>query len=204
MTRSVGSDAIRVLLVGTGDDFGTELEREGFEVARIPDLASLGPGSDQDAVIVAIDDPGPLQALETLRLKTPTAAVLVLMRGFASVSLYLRELREAGIPFVASGGKTFYARPEIVQAIGVLRAVADEADPIARLAYLRSPAGGVPDAEILTGSPRLVAAEHRLGALRAEIASIPARTSEVVTAASPSAGGGGQRWKRRGAYSANE
>jgi diguanylate cyclase (GGDEF)-like protein len=74
----VGSDPIRVLLVGTGVDFGTELDGEGFEVARIPDLASLGPGSDQDAVIVALDDPGPLEALEKLRLKTPTAAVLVL------------------------------------------------------------------------------------------------------------------------------
>lgn len=71
-------DAIRVLLVGTGQGFGVELEREGFEVSRIPDLASLGPGSDQDAVIVALDDPGPLEALETLRLKTPAAAVLVL------------------------------------------------------------------------------------------------------------------------------
>ena len=71
-------DPIRVLLVGTGDDFGTELEGDEFEVVRIPDLASLGPGSDQDAVIVALDDPGPLEALETLRLKTPAAAVLVL------------------------------------------------------------------------------------------------------------------------------
>lgn len=71
-------DAIRVLLIGTDETFGAELEREGFEVARIPDLAALGPGSDQDAVIVALDDPGPLEALETLRLKTPGAAVLVL------------------------------------------------------------------------------------------------------------------------------
>jgi diguanylate cyclase (GGDEF)-like protein len=74
----VEGDPIRVLLVGTGDEFGSELEAEGFEIARIPDLASLGPGSEQDAVIVALDDPGPLEALETLRLKTPTAAVLVL------------------------------------------------------------------------------------------------------------------------------
>jgi diguanylate cyclase (GGDEF)-like protein len=74
----VEGEEIRVLLVGTGDDFGIELEGEGFEVARIPDLASLGPGSDQDAVIVALDEPGPLEALETLRLKIPAAAVLVL------------------------------------------------------------------------------------------------------------------------------
>ena len=74
----MGDDPIRVLLVGTGDDFGTELEGDDFEVARIADLAALGPGADQDAVIVALDDPGPLEALETLRLKTPAAAVLVL------------------------------------------------------------------------------------------------------------------------------
>ncbi|MDP9118924.1 MAG: GGDEF domain-containing protein [Actinomycetota bacterium] len=71
-------ESIRVLLVGTGDDFGVELEGEGFELARITDLASLGPGSDQDAVIVALDETGPLEALETLRFKTPAAAVLVL------------------------------------------------------------------------------------------------------------------------------
>jgi diguanylate cyclase (GGDEF)-like protein len=73
-----GDDGIRVLLVGTGDDFGTELESEGFQVARIPDLASLGPRSDDDAVIVALEGLGPLEALETLRFKTPAAAVLVL------------------------------------------------------------------------------------------------------------------------------
>jgi len=74
----VAGDAIRVLLIGTGDGFGSDLDVEGFELARITELAGLGPGSDQDAVIVALDDIGPLEALETLRLKTPTAAVLVL------------------------------------------------------------------------------------------------------------------------------
>jgi diguanylate cyclase (GGDEF)-like protein len=74
----VTGDAIRVLLVGTGDGFGSDLERDGFEVVRIPDLAALGPGSHQDAVIVALNDVGPLEALEILRLKTPAAAVLVL------------------------------------------------------------------------------------------------------------------------------
>jgi diguanylate cyclase (GGDEF)-like protein len=75
----VAGDSIRVLLVGTGDDFGTELDREpDFDTRRIPDLASLGPGSDEDAVVVSLEGPGPLEALETLRLKTPAAAVLVL------------------------------------------------------------------------------------------------------------------------------
>jgi diguanylate cyclase (GGDEF)-like protein len=75
----LGNDTIRVLLVGTGDDFGTDLDGDpSFETTRIPDLASLGPGSDQDAVVVSLDGPGPLEALEVLRLKTPAAAVLVL------------------------------------------------------------------------------------------------------------------------------
>jgi diguanylate cyclase (GGDEF)-like protein len=83
MTRSEGGDevagdAIRVLLIGTGDGFGSDLDVDGFELARISELAALGPGSDQDAVIVALDDIGPLEALETLRVKTPAAAVLVL------------------------------------------------------------------------------------------------------------------------------
>jgi diguanylate cyclase (GGDEF)-like protein len=65
-------------LIGTGEGFGSELDVDGFELARITELAALGPGSDQDAVIVALDDIGPLEALETLRLKTPAAAVLVL------------------------------------------------------------------------------------------------------------------------------
>jgi diguanylate cyclase (GGDEF)-like protein len=75
----VAGDSIRVLLVGTGDDFGTELDREpDFDTRRIPNLASLGPGSDDDAVVISLEGPGPLEALETLRLKTPAAAVLVL------------------------------------------------------------------------------------------------------------------------------
>jgi diguanylate cyclase (GGDEF)-like protein len=80
--RNVASEAIRVLLVGTGDDFGAELDRDAtFETSRIPDLTALGPGSDQDAVVVSLDGPGPLEALEVLRLKTPAAAVLVLTQA---------------------------------------------------------------------------------------------------------------------------
>jgi len=108
--------------------------------------------------------------------------ILILMRGFTNVPLYLRELREAGIPFVASGGKTFYERTEVVQALGVLRAVADPEDAIARLAYLRSPAGAVPDTELAAAAetgphplatPTLHAADLRLAALRAEVDALP-------------------------------
>lgn len=106
--------------------------------------------------------------------------VLVLFRGFSDLAPYLRALREAGIPFVVSGGRTFFDRTEIVQAMAVLRAVADPEDPVALLAFRRSPAGGVPDTELYAEAvradvarPALVDADARLAALRAESARLP-------------------------------
>ena len=103
--------------------------------------------------------------------------VLVLFRGFSDLAPYLRAMREAGVPFVVSGGRTFFERTEIVQAMAVLRAVADPDDPVALLAYRRSPAGGVPDTELAAaeGSPRpaLSAADDRLAGLRAAVALLP-------------------------------
>jgi ATP-dependent helicase/nuclease subunit A len=83
---------------------------------------------------------------------TPTrySDVLVLFRSFSEIGPYLRALRGRGVPFVVSGGRTFFERTEIVQAKAVLRAVADPADQSALLAYLRSPAGGVDDRELAT------------------------------------------------------
>jgi ATP-dependent helicase/nuclease subunit A len=103
--------------------------------------------------------------------------VLVLFRGFSDLAPYLRALREAGVPFVVSGGRTFFERTEIIQAMAVLRAVADPEDPVALVAYRRSPAGGVPDTELFAGSgagsPSLAAADDRLAALRAAANRLP-------------------------------
>ncbi len=106
--------------------------------------------------------------------------VLVLFRGFSDLAPYLRALREAGVPFVVSGGRTFFKRPEIVQAMAVLRAVADPGDAAALLAFRRSPAGGVPDTELAAAAgggaailPALAAADVRLAALRAEATLLP-------------------------------
>ncbi len=103
--------------------------------------------------------------------------VLVLFRGFSDLAPYLRALRQAGVPFVVSGGRTFFERTEIIQAMAVLRAVADPEDPVALLAYRRSPAGGVPDTELAAGSgagaPALAAADDRLAALRATADLLP-------------------------------
>ena len=105
--------------------------------------------------------------------------VLVLFRGFSDLGPYLRALREAAIPFVVSGGRSFFERTEIAQAMAVLRAVADPEDQVALLAYRRSPAGGVPDTELAahaageTGLPALSAADVKLEALRALALALP-------------------------------
>jgi len=106
--------------------------------------------------------------------------VLVLFRSFTGVPAYLRALREAQIPFVISGGRNFFERTEIVQAMAVLRAVTDPDDPVAELAYRRSPAGGVPDVELFAAAhggvpgPALAEADRRLALLRAEAERLPA------------------------------
>jgi len=106
--------------------------------------------------------------------------VLVLFRGFSGLAPYLRALREADVPFVVSGGRRFFERPEIVQAMAVLRAVADPDDPVALLGYRRSPAGGVPDTELAAVAsgcgaavPAFAAADMRLAALRVAARRLP-------------------------------
>lgn len=80
--------------------------------------------------------------------KTELRRVAVLFRTFASIPYYLRPLREREIPFVVDGGKDFIKRPEIAQSLAVLKTLAQPADPIALLAFLRSPAGAVADTEL--------------------------------------------------------
>ena len=109
-----------------------------------------GEGVDAQARRIA---EGRVLASEILRLRGSEADfafrdVLVLLRTFSNVSLYVRALRRAGIPFVVDGGKSFFDRTEVTQLLAVLRAMAVPDDPVALLAYLRSPAGGVDDVEL--------------------------------------------------------
>lgn len=75
-------------------------------------------------------------------------SITVLLRAFSDLAFYLRPLRERGIPFVVDGGREFLRRPEVGHLIATLRALARPTDQVALLAFLRSPAGGVPDTEL--------------------------------------------------------
>jgi len=107
---------------------------------------------DQDALIdVRRRVEGQLIAEQVQRLAARDVAygkISILFRTFASIPTYLRPLRERNIPFVVDGGKDFIKRPEIKQSLAVLRTLAQPSDATALLAFLRSPAGAVPDTEL--------------------------------------------------------
>jgi len=74
--------------------------------------------------------------------------VAILFRALTCVDAYAQALRRAGLPFVVTGGRSFYDRPEVGDLIAFLRAAANPNDGPAVLAALRGPLGGVPDTEM--------------------------------------------------------
>jgi diguanylate cyclase (GGDEF)-like protein len=73
------TDSLTVLLIGPSDDLAAELSADAG--LTVQTAASLGDGlsmaAGADAVVVVLQDAGPLETLETLRLHAPDAAVLV-------------------------------------------------------------------------------------------------------------------------------
>lgn len=76
------------------------------------------------------------------------ADVAILMRSLPSVHFYLEALRRWGIAYTVEGEKRFYQTQEVIDAINLLRVVADPYDRLALVGLLRSPLGGLTDAEI--------------------------------------------------------
>ncbi len=75
-------------------------------------------------------------------------AVGVLFRSFGHLEIYLRELRNAGIPYVVEGGKQYYLRREVIEATSLVCAILDPNDLLSLLAWMRSAWVGVPDAAL--------------------------------------------------------
>jgi len=74
--------------------------------------------------------------------------IVILMRSLSQVHHYLEPLRRRGIRYVVEGEKRFYATQEVIDAVNLLRVIADPADALALVGLLRSPLGGFDDAEI--------------------------------------------------------
>ena len=71
------------------------------------------------------------------------------MRTWSDLEVYLHALREAGVPYVVEGGRSYYQRREVIDASALVRCVLDPNDHLALLTWLRSPSVGVPDAALI-------------------------------------------------------
>ena len=74
--------------------------------------------------------------------------ITLLFRALTPLAYYVRPLRRRDIPFVVDGGREFLDRPEVAHLMAALRTLAQPADQTALLAFLRSPAGAVPDTDL--------------------------------------------------------
>jgi ATP-dependent helicase/nuclease subunit A len=83
--------------------------------------------------------------------------VLVLARRLTKVQALEDALEAAGLRFAVEGGKSFFDRQEVHEALAVVRAIDDPSDRIALVAALRSSFFGVSDLDIvaysLSGEP---------------------------------------------------
>ncbi|MDD5223969.1 MAG: UvrD-helicase domain-containing protein [bacterium] len=80
--------------------------------------------------------------------KSGYSDIALLLRSFTPVSIYLEAFKEAGIPYVIQGEKTFFSAQEVLDFHNLLKAVADPQDQLALVGVLRSPLGGLNDREI--------------------------------------------------------
>ena len=74
--------------------------------------------------------------------------VTILMRALTSVHFYAEALRRAGIPCGVEGDKHLFSAQEVMDAVNLLRVVADPTDRAALVGLLRSPVGGLTDATL--------------------------------------------------------
>ena len=65
--------------------------------------------------------------------------IALLLRARTHLQDYEAALTQAGIPYVVHGGRGLYDRPEIIDAVQLLHAVADPVDDMALVAVLRGP-----------------------------------------------------------------
>jgi len=121
---------------GQGEKLNTELARrlEAENLARWLDEEVL----DKEEIV---DEEGKTKLVQ---LKD----VAILLRKLTDVHHYLEPLRRRGLRYVVEGERHFYAVQEIIDAVNLLRTVDNPHDKLALVGLLRSPLGGLTDAEI--------------------------------------------------------
>ena len=119
----------------TGDtDTGTLRHAEArYLAARIQALLLAG------RVVHGADGPRPIRLSD----------IAVLFRARTDLDLYEDAFARAGLPFVVHGGRGLLTRPEVQDALNLLRAVADPTADVTFAGYLRGPALHLSDARLL-------------------------------------------------------
>jgi ATP-dependent helicase/nuclease subunit A len=74
--------------------------------------------------------------------------VALLFRKLTDIHYYIEPLRRRGLRYVVEGERHFYAVQEVIDTVNLLRAVDNPHDRLALVGVLRSPLGGLTDAEI--------------------------------------------------------
>jgi ATP-dependent helicase/nuclease subunit A len=130
---------------------GNEVDKQDTELARRLEAESLARWLDEEVLGKAeiADRDG------KTRLVQPKD-VAILFRKLTDVHHYLEPLRRRGLGYVVEGERHFYAVQEIIDAVNLLRAVDNPHDRLALVGALRSPLGGLADAEIYDLHRRLL------------------------------------------------
>ncbi len=98
------------------------------------------------AAAVLADD-GPVAGPWHDRDVHPTPPVALLLRRRTHQPMFERALRAQGVPFVVARGVGFWSRPEVLDLVNAVHALATD-DPISMVGLLRSPLLCVPDDEL--------------------------------------------------------
>ncbi len=74
--------------------------------------------------------------------------IVILMRSVAAATVYEEALRARGIPTLVVGGRGFLGRPEVRDALALLRAAVDPLDDVALVRTMQGPLCGLSDAAV--------------------------------------------------------
>ncbi len=79
----------------------------------------------------------------------PWSRIAVLVPRHTAIDFLQHAFREAGIPFLLEGGKSFYRREEVAAVVAALSAIDDPGDTVSVVAVLKSLLFGASDPELL-------------------------------------------------------
>jgi ATP-dependent helicase/nuclease subunit A len=115
-----------------------EAKADDLRAAEASLLAGLLSRIDALDWIVGSDSPRPAKLGD----------VTILLRTFTGIDHYERALRDAGVPYRVEGGKSYFQRPEVVDALAGLRAIDVPGDSLAVYAALHGMLFGFSDEEL--------------------------------------------------------